>query len=72
MGYYVEVERDWIRDQGFASSVYSTAFTLYSLCNSDLRPDLPYIRVPSWILHGKLDQVCPFPLEIETQQGIAG
>ncbi|WP_431091061.1 alpha/beta fold hydrolase [Paenibacillus sp. 8b26] len=64
--------RDWIRDQGFAASVHSMAFTLYSLRDSDLRLDLPHIRVPTWILHGKLDQVCPFPLAVETQKGIAG
>ncbi|TKH45149.1 alpha/beta hydrolase [Paenibacillus terrae] len=63
---------DWIRDQGFASSVHSMAFTLYSLRDSDLRKELTHIRVPTWILHGKLDQVCPFPLAVETQKGIAG
>ncbi|WP_226000339.1 alpha/beta fold hydrolase [Paenibacillus sp. BJ-4] len=64
--------RDWVRDQGFAASVHSMACTLYSLRDSDLRPDLPCIHVPTWILHGKLDRVCPFPLAIQTQKGIPG
>lgn len=53
--------RDWLRDQGFAATVHSMACTLYSLRDSDLRADLPCIHVPTWILHGKLDRVCPFP-----------
>ncbi|TMV50911.1 alpha/beta hydrolase [Paenibacillus mesophilus] len=64
--------RDWFQSLGLAASSHATAATAISLRDEDLRSDLPNVHVPTTILHGKLDKICPFPLAEQMHRGIRG
>ncbi|MCZ8514013.1 alpha/beta hydrolase [Paenibacillus filicis] len=64
--------KQWFHGLGLEAFSHGTAAVLLSLRNEDLRPDLPRIRVPATIFHGTLDRICPFPLALLMNQGIAG
>ncbi|TQR21268.1 alpha/beta fold hydrolase [Psychrobacillus vulpis] len=53
---------DWFQGLGLMASGNATAKCLTSLRDEDLRNDLSFIQVPTAILHGKQDKVCPFVL----------
>lgn len=50
----------WFRNLCFSASGIGTIKTAISLRNEDIYDDLEKIKVPTVILHGKLDQICPF------------
>lgn len=53
---------DWIFSMGLEASGWSTAASLVSLRDATLFSDLAGIRVPTMIMHGVHDRVCPFAL----------
>ena len=53
---------DWFHGLGLIASGNATAKCLVSLRDEDLRDDLPQIQVPTAIMHGIQDKVCPFIL----------
>ncbi|WP_164779660.1 alpha/beta fold hydrolase, partial [Paenibacillus kobensis] len=64
--------RSWFQTMSLTPSLHSTAATLVSLRDEDLRGDLGRVRVPTGIFHGALDKICPFPLAEAMHRGIAG
>jgi len=53
---------DWFRTLAMEASPQATAACLATLRDSDLRQDLKSITVPTMILHGMHDRVCPIEL----------
>lgn len=49
---------------------WSTIQCAESLRDEDLRGDLSKIKVPTAILHGVHDRICPFPFAEEIRKGI--
>nr|WP_170312389.1 alpha/beta hydrolase [Paenibacillus sacheonensis] len=62
--------RDWFNGLGFEASSQGAIHGMEALRDEDLRGDLALIRVPTTILHGKLDMIVPFELGKLQQQGI--
>jgi pimeloyl-ACP methyl ester carboxylesterase len=62
---------DWLAGIQFQSSQYAMEQGLYMIRDSDLRPDLEKITIPTVIFHGKLDKLCPFELAEQLHKGIA-
>lgn len=52
----------WLNGIGLSASSYATAQCLVALRDTDLRPDLANIAIPTLILHGKHDKICSFDL----------
>jgi non-heme chloroperoxidase len=63
---------DWFFNLGLEAAGYSTAAVLVSLRDESLFTDLGKIHVPTLILHGVHDQVCPYPLALAMNHGIQG
>lgn len=63
---------DWFDDLGLQAAGWSTIACLVTLRDSTLFGDLGRIRVPTLILHGVHDRVCPFQLGEMQHQGIRG
>jgi non-heme chloroperoxidase len=61
---------DWIFQLGLQAASWSTAAISNSWLNEELFDDLKKIRVPTLILHGRNDEVCPYPLAVAQQEGI--
>lgn len=62
----------WFNGLSLSSSSYATIKTAVSLRDEDVSSDFSSIKVPTGIFHGKLDQICPFPLALLMNKGIAG
>lgn len=60
----------WFQSLGLAATSHGTSACLVSLRDEDLSNDLAAIQTPTYIFHGVLDQVCPFPFAIEMHKGI--
>ena len=54
-----------------SASSYATAKCLIALRDTDLRKDLAKIKVPTIIMHGKLDKICSFDLAEQMKAGIS-
>lgn len=52
----------WLSGINWQASSYAMAQSLASIRDADLRSDLKKINIPTLILHGKLDKLCPFDL----------
>lgn len=52
----------WFTNMGMQASPQATALGVVALRDSDLRPDLAEITVPTVIMHGIHDQVAPFDI----------
>jgi pimeloyl-ACP methyl ester carboxylesterase len=52
----------WLAGINLSASSYATAQCLIALRDTDLRPDLAKITVPTLIMHGKKDKICSFDL----------
>ncbi len=52
----------WLAGINLSASSYATAQCLMALRDTDLRPDLAKITVPTLIMHGKKDKICSFDL----------
>ena len=61
----------WLNGICLSASSYATAKCLIALRDTDLRKDLAKIKVPTLIMHGKLDKICSFDLAEQMNAGIA-
>ncbi|OMP67849.1 alpha/beta fold hydrolase [Domibacillus epiphyticus] len=61
---------DWFFQLGLQAAGWSTASLAASLRDESLFSDLENIQVPTLILHGIHDKVCPFPLAEAQNRGI--
>jgi pimeloyl-ACP methyl ester carboxylesterase len=52
----------WLGTINWQASPYAMAQCLATLRDTDLRPDLKKIKIPTLILHGKGDKICAFEL----------
>lgn len=62
----------WLNGIGLSASSYATAQCLVALRDTDLRPDLAKITIPTLILHGKNDKICSFDLAEQMKAAIKG
>lgn len=62
--------REWFKQMSWSNSATGTIATAESLRDEDLRNDLKYIKVPTGIFHGILDQICPFEFAKIIHKGI--
>jgi non-heme chloroperoxidase len=62
---------DWLNMIGLSASSHATAECLIALRDTDLRPDMKKIKIPTLILHGKKDKICSFDLAEQMLAGIS-
>jgi len=62
----------WLNGICLSASSYATAQCLIALRDTDLRPDLEKITIPTVIMHGKKDKICSFDLAGQMKTGISG
>ncbi|MBU3927983.1 MAG: alpha/beta hydrolase [Bacteroidetes bacterium] len=62
--------RNWLNGINLSASSYATAQCLVALRDTDLRPDLEKITIPTLIMHGKKDKICSFDLAEQMKAGI--
>ena len=62
--------RSWLNGINISASSYATAQCLIALRDTDLRPDLAKITIPTLIIHGKKDKICSFDLAEQMKAGI--
>ena len=62
---------NWLNGIGLSASPHAMAECLVALRDTDLRPDLEKIKIPTLILHGKNDKICSFDLAEQTKTGIS-
>ena len=62
--------RNWLNGINLSASSYATGQCLIALRDTDLRPDLEKITIPTLILHGKKDKICSFDLAEQMKAGI--
>jgi len=60
----------WLNGINLSASSYATAQCLMALRDTDLRPDLEKITIPTVIMHGKKDKICSFDLAEQMKAGI--
>lgn len=60
----------WLNGICLSASSYATAQCLIALRDTDLRSDLPKIKIPTVIMHGKKDKICSFDLAEQMKAGI--
>jgi len=60
----------WLYGICLSASSYATAQSLIALRDTDLRPDLAKISIPTVIMHGKKDKICSFDLAEQMKAGI--
>jgi non-heme chloroperoxidase len=63
---------NWFFDLNMQALPHATAACLELLRDSDLRPELGAVKVPTVIFHGWQDKICPFGLAEVMSRGIAG
>lgn len=63
---------NWLNGICLSASSYATAQCLIALRDTDLRPDLENISIPTVIMHGKKDKICSFDLAEQMKTGIKG
>ena len=63
---------DWIFQMGLEAANWSTAAVAQTWINEVLFDDMAKVDVPTLILHGLNDRVCPFPLATALNKGIRG
>jgi len=63
--------RNWLNGICLSASSYATAQCLIALRDTDLRPDLAKISIPTVIMHGKKDKICSFDLAEQLKAGIS-
>jgi pimeloyl-ACP methyl ester carboxylesterase len=62
---------NWLNGIGLSASSHATAECLVALRDTDLRPDMAKITIPTLILHGKNDKICSFDLAEQMKAGIS-
>jgi non-heme chloroperoxidase len=63
---------NWLNGICISASAYATAQCLIALRDTDMRPDMKKITIPTLIMHGKKDKICSFDLAEQMKIGIAG
>jgi pimeloyl-ACP methyl ester carboxylesterase len=61
---------NWLNGISLSASAYATAQCLIALRDTDLRPDLAKITIPTLIMHGKNDKICSFDLAEQMKASI--
>jgi pimeloyl-ACP methyl ester carboxylesterase len=61
----------WLHSIGMQASPYAMAQSLVALRDTDLRPELTMIGVPTAIFHAVGDKICPFDFAEELAKGIS-
>jgi non-heme chloroperoxidase len=61
---------NWLGGINFEASPYATTQSLIALRDTDLRPSLAKIKIPTAIFHGVQDKICEFALSEQMQKGI--
>jgi pimeloyl-ACP methyl ester carboxylesterase len=61
----------WLTAINLSASSYATGKCLMALRDTDLRPDLKKIEIPTLIMHGKKDKICSFDLAKQTKKLIS-
>jgi non-heme chloroperoxidase len=61
----------WLGTIQAQASPYAMGEALKTLRDSDLRADLKAIKIPTLILHGKLDKICSYDLAEQMNAGIS-
>lgn len=61
---------NWLGGINFEASPYATTQSLIALRETDLRSELPKIKIPTAIFHGVKDKICEFALAEQMQKGI--
>lgn len=61
----------WLNGINLSASSYATGQCLIALRDTDLRPDLEKITIPTLIIHGKKDKICSFDLAEQMKLGIS-
>ncbi len=61
---------NWLNGICLSASSHATAQSLIALRDTDLRPDLLKITIPTLIMHGKKDKICSFDLAEQMKAGI--
>ena len=62
--------KSWLYGINLSASSYATAECLIALRDTDLRPDLDKITIPTVIMHGKKDKICSFDLAEQMKASI--
>jgi non-heme chloroperoxidase len=60
----------WLHSLGMQASPHALIRSLVALRDTDLRPELAAIEVPTTIFHGVGDKICPFAFAEEMANGI--
>jgi non-heme chloroperoxidase len=60
----------WLGGINIEASPYATTQSLIALRDTDLRPQLSSIKIPTVIFHGVKDKICEFALAEQMQKGI--
>ena len=61
---------NWLNTMGLNASSQAMAQCLIALRDTDLRSDLPKIKIPTLIMHGRKDKICSFDLAEQMRAGI--
>lgn len=61
---------NWLGGINFEASPFATTQSLIALRDTDLRPSLPKIKIPTAIFHGVQDKICEFAFAEQMQKGI--
>ncbi|MEY8749023.1 alpha/beta fold hydrolase [Alkalicoccobacillus gibsonii] len=61
---------DWFLNLGLTASPHATIHSAVALRDEDGRVDLASVHVPTLILHGKHDEICPFEFTSFMEEGI--
>lgn len=62
----------WLGQINWEALPYAATQCLIALKDTDLRPQLAEINVPTTIFHGRYDKICDYQLAEQMQQGIKG
>jgi non-heme chloroperoxidase len=61
---------NWLGGINLQASPYAATQSLIALRDTDLRSELPKIKIPTAIFHGVKDRICEFSLAEQMQKGI--
>ncbi|MCX6168429.1 MAG: alpha/beta hydrolase [Ignavibacteriales bacterium] len=61
----------WLNGICLSASSYATAQCLIALRDTDLRSDMPKIKISTVIMHGRKDKICSFDLAEQMKVGIS-
>lgn len=62
----------WLGTINWEASPYAVTQSLIALKDTDLRPQLALINIPTMIFHGRLDKICSFQLAEQMNRAVGG